>query len=64
MVTPLFSSNVYDGKKAYDDITIFSSDLESNDIETVENIELNFHIYDADSYNTICDTGIISFQAN
>lgn len=62
MVSPLFSSTVYDGKKAVDDITIFSSDLENNGIESVDTIEVNFHIYDADSYNTICDTGAISFQ--
>lgn len=62
MVTPVFSSTVYAGKKAVDDITIFSSDLESNGIEAVEAIEVNFHIYDANSYETICDTGAISFS--
>lgn len=64
MVTPFFSSSVYDGKKAYDDITILSSDLEENNITSVEDIEVNFHIFDADSYSTICDTGAISFQTN
>lgn len=62
MVSPLFSSTVYDGKKALDDITILSTDLEDNGIETVEDIELNFHIYDVDSYETICDTGSITFS--
>ncbi len=62
MVTPLFSSTVYAGKKAIDDITILSSDLESNGIESVEDIEVNFHIYDTNSYDTICDTGAISFR--
>lgn len=64
MVTPLFSSTVYNDKKAYDDITILSSDLEENNITSVEDIEVNFHIFDADSYSTICDTGAINFQAN
>lgn len=63
MVTPFFSSTIYDGKKTVDDITILSSDLEENRIETVEDIEVNFHIYDADSYSTIEDTGAISFSA-
>lgn len=63
MVTPFFSSTIYDGKKTVDDITILSSDLEENSIETVEDIEVNFHIYDADSYSTIEDTGAISFSA-
>lgn len=63
MVTPYFSSTVYDGKKALEDITILSSDLESNGIESVDELEVNFHIYDADSYETITDTGAIAFQA-
>lgn len=62
MVSPLFSSTVYDGKKSFDSITILSTELEENGIETIENIEMNFHIYDADSYETICDTGSISFS--
>lgn len=62
MVSPVFSSSVYSGKKAVDDITIFSSDLENNGIERVEEIEVNFHIYDTDSYSTICDTGAINFN--
>lgn len=64
MVSPFFSSTIYDGKKSFDDITIFSSDLEENAIESVEDIELNFHIYDAETYDTIVDTGAISFHAN
>lgn len=63
MVTPYFSSTVYDGKKALDDITIMSSDLEQNGIESVDELEVNFHIYDADSYETITDTGAITFLA-
>ena len=33
MMTPLFSTTVYDGKKSIDDITIMSSDLEANGID-------------------------------
>ncbi|NLA87567.1 MAG: hypothetical protein GX847_09895, partial [Clostridiales bacterium] len=44
-----------------DDITILSSDLEANDIQSVDAIELTFHIYDADSYSTIFDTEPITF---
>lgn len=62
MVSPLFSSTVYDGKKAFDDITIFSSDLEENEIESVDEIELNFRVYDADSYDTINESGAVSFR--
>lgn len=63
MVTPYFSCTVYDQKKSIDDITILSTDLEDNGITSVEDLEVNFHIYDADSYETICDTGAIAFRA-
>lgn len=64
MVSPFFSSTIYDGKKVFDEITLFSSDLEENGIESVEDIEVNFHIYDAETYDTIADTGAISFHVN
>lgn len=63
MMSPLFSTTVYDGKKAFEDITILSSDLEENNIETIEDVELKFHIYEADSYETITDTEPIKFTA-
>ncbi|MCM1210544.1 MAG: hypothetical protein NC318_02970 [Blautia sp.] len=63
MMSPFFSTTVYDGKKSIDDITVFSSDLEENGIETIEEVELKFHIYDADSYSTITDTEPITFSA-
>ncbi|MDD6202620.1 MAG: hypothetical protein PUB13_06730 [Lachnospiraceae bacterium] len=63
MMNPIFSTTVYDGKKAIDDITIFSSDLEENGITAIEEVELKFHIYDADSYSTITDSDAITFSA-
>ena len=42
---------------------LFSSDLEENGIETIEDVELKFHIYDADSYDTIADSEVITFSA-
>lgn len=63
MMNPFFSTTLYDGKKSIDDITIFSSDLEENGIESIEEVELKFHIYDADSYSTIADSEPITFSA-
>lgn len=62
MVSPFFSTTVYDGKKAIDDITVFSNDLKENGIEAIEEVELKFHIYDADSYSTISDSEPITFS--
>ena len=64
MLNPFFSTTVYDGKKSIEDITIFSSDLEENGIESIEEVELKFHIYDADTYNTIKDTDPIVFSVH
>lgn len=63
MMNPLFSTTVYDGKMALDEITLLSSDLEANGIEAIEEVELKFHIYDADSYSTIADSEAITFSA-
>lgn len=62
MVTPFFSSTVYDGKKAIDDITIMSSDLEENNISSVDEIELKFKIIDEDFMNSV-ESDTITFSA-
>lgn len=61
MVTPLFSSTIYDGKMAVSEITIFESDLTDNGIEAVEEVELSFQIYNDETWETIVDTDPISF---
>ncbi len=63
MVTGYYYSSVYAERKAFDDITILSSDLEENNITTVENIAVDFSIIDSDTYETIADTGEIEFSA-
>lgn len=63
MMTPYFSCDVYDGKKAIDDITIMSSELETNGIESIDEVELQFHIYNLDTYDTIADSDPITFSA-
>ncbi len=63
MMTPYFSTTVYDGKKSFNDITLLSSELESNGIEAIEEVELKFHIYDVDTYSTITDSDPITFSA-
>ncbi|MEA4919784.1 MAG: hypothetical protein VB078_02495 [Clostridiaceae bacterium] len=62
MVTPFFSCTVNNGRRALDDITVFSSDLKENDIESVENIEIIFKIIDPDTYHTIIETEPVTFS--
>lgn len=59
MVDPIFSSDILAGKKAYDTITFLESDLVDNDIKSIENMELSFHIFESSSWDTILDTPII-----
>ena len=62
-LTAVFSSTIYDGKMAYDNITIFGSELEENDITSVDEISLSFKIIDADDFSTINESDEITFQA-
>ena len=62
MVTPYFSSTVYDGKKAIDEITLMSSELEESGIDSVEEIELKFKLIDENFMNSV-ESDVITFSA-
>ena len=59
MVDAMFSSDVIDGKHAVDSITFLSSELEENEIKTISDVELSFHIFDSESWDTIDDTEVV-----
>lgn len=61
MVTPYFYCTVYNGKKAVDDITIMQSELDENNIKSVDEVELKFRITDEDYINSI-ETDAITFS--
>lgn len=58
MVEPTFSSDIAAGKTANDSVTFYN--LAQNRIDTVGNIELSFHVFDSESYDSIVDTEQIS----
>ncbi len=62
MVDAIFSSEVEDGKRAVDAITFLTTDLEENAITGIENIELSFHIFDSDDWETIVDTDVVTLS--
>ena len=62
MVDAMFSCDVSKGKRAVDTITFMDSDLEENGITSIEDVELYFHIFDSDEWETIVDTGIININ--
>ncbi len=61
MVDSFFYSTVYAGKMAMDTITISASDLEENDITSIDEIELKFRIVDSETYKEIDETDPIAF---
>lgn len=63
MIEPYYVETIYDGKKAIGDVTLFSSELEENGITSIDEVELQFHIYNPDTYQTIADSEPITFSA-
>lgn len=53
---PIFSADVLAGKKAFDKITFLESDLNDNNIVSISELELIFHIYDIKTWGTICES--------
>ncbi len=62
MVTPYFSSTVNNGRMSMDEISILSTDLEDNGITSIETIELTFQVIDPSTFQTILETGPITFS--
>ncbi len=60
MVDTMFSADVAAGKKANDGITFSTSELEASGITTIKDIELALHIIDADTWDEIANSDLIS----
>ena len=59
MVESIFSCDVAAGKRAIDTITFMDSDLKENEISSIEDVELSFHVFDFDDWDTVVDTETI-----
>lgn len=62
MVSSSMSEDVIIGKKAMSAVQFFSSDLEDNAITYITDVELYFHIFESDSFDTIFDSDVISIS--
>ena len=64
MIDTVFSSDIASGKMIVDDIVLYKSDLEKNDIKfsDIAEVELSFHVFDADSWNDIINTNPITIK--
>lgn len=63
MLEPLFSATVYDGKKTLRSITLLSSELETNGITSIEQVELKFKLLNSKTYQTIAESDVVAFTA-
>lgn len=64
MVDCIFSCDVGAGKQANDEITFMATDLKTAGIEVIKEIELKFHVFDADSWDTIFDSPAITINTS
>ena len=61
MVTSLMSQNIYSGKKAITAIHLLKTDLETNNITSIENIETSFKII-TENFEEIANSGKVNFS--
>lgn len=62
MVDTIFSKDLTPGKTATDSITFLKSDFEDNNITDVDTVELSFHIFNTDTFETIEDTEMVTLN--
>lgn len=64
MVAHTFSADVIAGKKNNSSITFLSSSFEECGIEEIADVAFLFHIFDAESWDTILDSEIVEIQTS
>ncbi len=62
VIDTLMSARVANGKKVNDGFTIDSDDLKMSGIETIYDIELSFHVFTSEDYNTYYDSEMIRVE--
>ena len=60
MIEPIFSCDVMAGKKAYDLITFLESDLTDNGINSIEELEFYFTLFEMHGWDSIFDSDMIT----
>ena len=64
MINALYSVDIKDGYKSFDTMTFFSSDLEENNISSIETIKMNFRCIDYNTFRTIFESDPINVDIN
>ena len=60
MVEGTMSADVMPGKVRYSSLSFFDTDLQDNGVESVDDLELKFHIFHTDTFDTIMDSEAIA----
>jgi len=64
MVDTIMSTDVVNGKKANDSLTFTEEDLERCGIEAIADMEITFHIFETDDWDTYLDTDTIQIKTS
>lgn len=64
MIMNMFSTSVAAGKKENETLDLFSSELEAAGITNVGQVEIGFHLYDPDSYETTYTADIVTIKTS
>ena len=62
MVCGIMSDDIQPGKKTNGGLTYYYSTLEENGISSINELELSFHIFDQETWDTIDDSGMITIN--
>ncbi len=62
MMSGYLSCTVLDGKRAVNELTIYKSDLEANGIDSVEDLEISFRIFNSDTWRDITKTDPVTLK--
>ncbi len=64
MIDPFFAEEIAAGKAVNSSMSVFGSDLEKAGIETIQEVEMTFSIYDTDSWEDLFETDPITVQTS
>ncbi len=64
MIDPFCSTTVPTGKMSYVDLYFYKSDLDTNKIKEIEEVEFTFNIYDSKTYSDIVNSDVITLKAD
>ena len=61
-VTSVMNRTVLPGKRAVDTVTLYQMDLDEHGIDTIDSIKVSFEIKNAETWQTVCTTDMISVE--